>query len=158
MPVEVNLNSTAQILSSLVSFTLLCMSVAYFKPNVSLSYLITFKFSLLILHHLNSDINMSNQDLAASYSEKHHDYERNNDNRGTVEYDLDATMDDSDLDWAYDLDDIEADSAGNLSSESDLASGYDGGSDSDELEELYDVAAPAAESIAEPTARVQHFP
>ena len=90
------------------------------------------------LHHLDSDINMSNQDLAASYSEKRHDYERDSDNRGTVEYDSDATTDDLDLDWDYDLDDIEADSAGNLSSESDLASGYDGDSDSDELEELYD--------------------
>lgn len=88
------------------------------------------------LHHLDSDTNVSNQDLAASDPEKHRDYERDNDNRGTVEYDSDATTDD-DSDWDYDLDDIEADSAGSLSSESDLASGYDG-SDSDELEELYD--------------------
>ena len=54
-----------------------------------------------------------------------------------MEYDSDAMMDDSDLDWDYDLDDIKADSAGNQSSESDLALGYDGDLDSDELEELY---------------------
>ena len=50
------------------------------------------------LHHLDSDINMSNQDLAASYSEKRHDYERDNDNRGT---DSDINMSNQDLAASY---------------------------------------------------------